>query len=59
MRDKTKKTLDSRKRFFADCSNCTASFDADRREDTQKRCSCGSLLAWNDKDDLKNLEGVR
>jgi len=35
---KTKKPMDTRKRFFADCCKCSARFDADRIEDTQKLC---------------------
>ncbi len=56
---KTKRLMSSRKRYWADCSKCSASFDADKVEDTQKRCSCGSLLAWNDGEKLKTLEGQR
>ncbi|WP_201335145.1 MULTISPECIES: hypothetical protein [unclassified Nitratiruptor] len=48
-----------RKRFFADCYNCTASFEAERYEDTQKHCSCGVKLTWNDSHKLKSVEGVR
>ena len=54
-----KKRLDDRKRFFADCPKCTLSFDADRLEDTAKRCFCGELLAWSDKRELKSVRGVR
>ena len=48
-----------RKRFFADCAKCSASHEAELYEDTQKYCSCGELLTWNDKENLKTLEGAR
>ena len=54
-----KKPMDQRKRFFADCPNCTASFEAEKEIDTQKRCSCGQLLTWNDQDRLKTFYGKR
>ena len=47
------------KRFEAECCNCTARFEADKYNDTQKFCSCGNLLTWNDHDKAKTLEGVR
>ena len=56
---KSKKSLTVRKRFWADCCRCTASFDADRLQDTQKRCSCGEVLTWNDNEKLKTLKGER
>ncbi len=58
-RVKTKKRMETRKRYWSDCCKCSASFDADRREDTQKKCRCGETLAWNDSAELRVLEGVR
>ncbi len=59
MKKRAKKPMDMRKRFFADCSNCSASFEADRYEDTRAVCSCGTKLTWNDKAKLKTLDGKR
>ncbi len=56
---KTKKPLNIRKRYFADCYKCTASYEADRYEDTQKFCGCGEKLTWNDRKHLKSIEGMR
>lgn len=59
MKRKAKKPMDMRKRFYADCSNCSASFEADIYEDTQSSCSCGTKLTWNNQEKLKTLEGKR
>ena len=56
---RTKKRLETRKRFYADCSKCTLSFDCCKAEDTVKRCICGELLTWSDRVTLRTLEGVR
>jgi len=56
---KQKKPMDMRKRFYADCQNCTASFEADERDDMQEFCCCGERLTWNDQRELRTLAGVR
>ena len=53
------KKRETRKRFFADCPKCTLSFDCDKAEDTVRRCVCGELLSWSDKETLRTLEGAR
>ncbi len=58
-RSKTKKAMESRKRFWADCCRCTMSYDSDRHADTPKRCICGEKLAWNDRNRLMSVEGKR
>jgi len=56
---KSKKKMESRKRFFADCPKCTLSFDADLYKDTVKKCICGEVLAWSDGKELKTLQGLK
>ena len=53
------KKSECRKRYFADCPNCTASFEADERVDMQELCGCGERLTWNDQRELRTLAGKR
>ena len=54
-----KRHIFSDRRFHAKCANCTAYFEAEKEKDTQRYCSCGNLLAWNDNAKLRGLEGKR